>query len=148
MFRSLVPEKTYRDPEGRANWNIVNVSGEMMRRKDKLVATTQASPQMEYIERCLTTPYSGKTTYEHVFEGVRAVGIERNFFSSDCGNPDYPPVEDGLAVWADELLGAGFGEDEIHTMVVEGSRRLARHGLDGAGQRAEVPASPAPERER
>src|SRR5262249_47695611 len=45
------------------------------------------------IERCLTTPYSGKTTFEHVFEGVRAVGIDRNFFSSDCGNPDYPPVE-------------------------------------------------------
>jgi len=77
------------------------------------------------IERCLTTPYSGKTTYEHVFEGVRAVGIQRNFFSSDCGNPDYPPVEDGLAIWADELLGAGFGEEEIHAMVVEGSRRLA-----------------------
>ena len=76
------------------------------------------------IERCLTTPYSGKTTYEHVFEGVRAVGIERNFFSSDCGNPDYPPVEDGLAIWADELLAAGFSDDEIQAMVVEGSRRL------------------------
>jgi len=76
------------------------------------------------IERCLTTPYSGKTTYEHVFDGVRAVGIERNFFSSDCGNPDYPPVEDGLAIWADELLGSGFAEDDIHAMVVDGSRRL------------------------
>ena len=76
------------------------------------------------IERCQTTPYSGKTTYEHVFEGVRAVGVERNFFSSDCGNPDYPPVEDGLAIWADELLEAGFSDDEIRTMVVEGSRRL------------------------
>ncbi len=77
------------------------------------------------IERCLTTPYSGKTTYEHVFDGVRAVGIERNVFSSDCGNPDYPPVEDGLAIWADELLGAGFSEDDIRLMVVESSRRLA-----------------------
>jgi hypothetical protein len=76
------------------------------------------------VERCLTTPYSGKTTYEHVFDGVRAVGIERNFFSSDCGNPEYPPVEDGLAIWADELLAAGFSEDDVHTMVVEGSRRL------------------------
>jgi uncharacterized protein DUF6282 len=76
------------------------------------------------IERCLTTPHSGKTTFEHVFDGVRAVGIERNFFSSDCGNPDYPPVEDGLAIWADRLLEAGFAEDEIHAMVVEGSRRL------------------------
>ena len=77
------------------------------------------------IERCLTTPHSGKTTYEHVFDGVRAVGIERNFFSSDCGNPDYPPVEDGLALWADRLLEAGFAEDEIRTMVVDNSRRLA-----------------------
>ena len=76
------------------------------------------------IERCLTTPYSGKTPFEHVFDGVRAVGIERNFFSSDCGNPDYPPVEDGQAIWADKLLEAGFSDDEIRTMVVEGSRRL------------------------
>ena len=76
------------------------------------------------IERCLTTPYSGKTTFEHVFDGVRAVGIERNFFSSDCGNPEYPPVEDGLAIWADKLLEAGFDEDEIRTMVATGSRRL------------------------
>ena len=42
------------------------------------------------IERCLSTPFSGKTTFEHVFDGVRAVGLERNFFSSDFGNPDYP----------------------------------------------------------
>ena len=76
------------------------------------------------IERCLTTPYSAKTTFEHVFDGVRAVGIERNFFSSDCGNPDYPPVEDGLAIWADKLLEAGFDEDEIGAMVVTGSRKL------------------------
>ncbi len=77
------------------------------------------------IERCLSTPFSGKTTFEHVFEGVRAVGLERNFFSSDFGNPDYPAVEDGLALWADRLLGAGFGEDEASEMIVAGSRRVA-----------------------
>ncbi len=58
------------------------------------------------LERCLSTPLSGKTTWEHVFDGVRAVGVERTLFSSDCGNPDYPAVEDGLALWADRLLGA------------------------------------------
>jgi len=77
------------------------------------------------VERCLSTPLSGKTTWEHVFDGVRAVGAERTIFSSDCGNPDYPPVEDGLALWADRLLGAGFGEDEVREMIVENSRRLA-----------------------
>jgi hypothetical protein len=77
------------------------------------------------LERCLTTPFSGKTTWEHVFAGVRAVGVEHTLFSSDCGNPDYPPVEDGLALWADGLLGAGFDEDDVATMIVGQSRRLA-----------------------
>ncbi len=77
------------------------------------------------LERCLTTPWSGKTTWEHVFDGVRAVGIERTVFSSDLGNPDYPAVVDGLALWADRLLGAGWDEDEVREMIVSQSRRLA-----------------------
>jgi Family of unknown function (DUF6282) len=77
------------------------------------------------IERCLSTPHSGKTTWERVFDGVRAVGAERTLFSSDFGNPDYPAVEDGLALWADRLLGAGFDEGELQEMIVVQSRRLA-----------------------
>jgi hypothetical protein len=76
------------------------------------------------LERCLSTPLSGKTTWEHVFDGVRAVGVERTLFSSDCGNPDYPPVEDGLALWADRLLDAGFEEGDVREMIVGQSRRL------------------------
>ena len=77
------------------------------------------------LERCLSTPLSGKTTWEHVFDGVRAVGVERTLFSSDCGNPDYPAVEDGLALWADRLLGAGFDEGDVREMIVGRSRQLA-----------------------
>ena len=77
------------------------------------------------IERCFTTPHSGKTTWEHVFDGVRAVGAERTLFSSDLGNPDYPAVEDGLALWAGRLLGSGFDEDAVREMIVGQSRRLA-----------------------
>jgi hypothetical protein len=77
------------------------------------------------LERCLSTPLSGKTTFEHVFEGVRAVGIEKNFFSSDFGNPHYPPVEDGLSLWADYLLEGGFDEDEVREMIVAASKRVA-----------------------
>ena len=78
-----------------------------------------------FLERCLSTPLSGKTDWEHVFDGVRAVGSERTLFSSDCGNPAYPPVEDGLALWADHLLGASFDEDEVRELIVGQSRRLA-----------------------
>jgi hypothetical protein len=77
------------------------------------------------LERCLTTAWSGKTTWEHVFDGVRAVGVERTLFSSDLGNPAYPAVEDGLALWADRLLGAGFDEGDVREMIVGQSRRVA-----------------------
>jgi hypothetical protein len=60
-----------------------------------------------------------------VFDGVRAVGVEKTLFSSDCGNPDYPAVEDGLALWADRLLGAGFEGGDVREMIVGQSRRLA-----------------------
>jgi hypothetical protein len=60
-----------------------------------------------------------------VLDGVRAVGVEHTLFSSDCGNPDYPPVEDGLALWADRLLDGGFDEGEARELIVGQSRKLA-----------------------
>ena len=45
--------------------------------------------------------------------------------STDLGQVANPPVEDGLALMADQLLGAGFTEDEVHTMAVVNTRRLA-----------------------
>ena len=57
--------------------------------------------------------------------GTRAVGPERTILSSDLGQIRNPPVEDGLALMADKLLEAGFGEDEVRTMAVQNTRRLA-----------------------
>ncbi len=53
QLAGLVPEKSYRDVGGGGNWNIVNVAGEAMRRRDGLVAPEQASAQLAYIERSL-----------------------------------------------------------------------------------------------
>jgi Family of unknown function (DUF6282) len=78
-----------------------------------------------WIERCLTTPYTGKCSWEQWLEGTRAVGAERTLLSSDLGQIQNPPVEDGLALMADRLLEAGFGEDEVRTMAVENTRRVA-----------------------
>jgi len=78
-----------------------------------------------WIERCFTTPYTGKCSWERWLEGTRAVGAERTILSSDLGQIQNPPVEDGLALMADRLLDAGFGEDEVHTMAVTNTRRIA-----------------------
>ena len=77
------------------------------------------------LERCFTTAYTGKCPWERVVDGIRATDPARNLLSSDLGQPANPPVEDGLALFADRLLAAGLTDEEIHTMTVLNSGRLA-----------------------
>jgi Family of unknown function (DUF6282) len=77
------------------------------------------------MERCFTTTFTGKAPWERSFEATRAVGAERTVWSTDLGQKFNPPVEDGLALMADRFLEAGFSEDEVRTMAVENTRRIA-----------------------
>jgi len=82
------------------------------------------------MERVFTTAYTGKTTWSRVFEATRAVGVERTVWATDLGQLANPPVEDGLALMADVFLDAGFSQDDVRTMAVTNTRRLA--GLEAA----------------
>ncbi|HEV8461636.1 MAG TPA: DUF6282 family protein [Gaiellaceae bacterium] len=77
------------------------------------------------LERCFAPIHSGKVTWEATFEAIRATGAENNVISTDLGQPANPPVEDGIALFADKLLEAGFSDDEIRTMAVTNTRMLA-----------------------
>ena len=77
------------------------------------------------MERAFTTPYTGKCSWEQVFEATRAVGADRTVWGSDLGQVFNPPVEDGLAIMADHFLAAGFSEEEVRIMAVQNTRRLA-----------------------
>ncbi|MFT4083501.1 MAG: DUF6282 family protein [Nocardioides sp.] len=77
------------------------------------------------LERCFTTPYTGKVAWRDMVENIKKVGTEHSVLSSDLGQPFNPPVEDGIALMADWLLADGFSEDEVHTMTVVNSSRLA-----------------------
>jgi hypothetical protein len=77
------------------------------------------------LERCFAPIHTGKVSWEQTFEAIRATGAEHNVLSTDLGQVANPPVEDGLAAMADRLLEAGFSEQEVHTMAVENTRRLA-----------------------
>jgi hypothetical protein len=77
------------------------------------------------LERCFTTPHTGKVSWTELIGAIRAVGVAHSVLSSDLGQPFNPPVEDGLALMADRLLAAGFTEDEIRTMAVDNSRAVA-----------------------
>jgi uncharacterized protein DUF6282 len=76
------------------------------------------------LERCFTTPYTGKVAWDLWFTNIREAGPENSVLSSDLGQPFNPPVEDGLALCADKLIEAGFKDDEIRTMAVHNSRWL------------------------
>jgi hypothetical protein len=80
------------------------------------------------MERAFTTPHTGKCTWEDVFAATRAVGARHTVWGSDLGQRFNPPVEDGLALMADRFLAAGFTDEEVRTMAVENTRRLAGAG--------------------
>jgi len=80
------------------------------------------------LERCFTTPYTGKSTWQHIFDAIRATGVERSVLSSDLGQTANPSVEDGLGLMADKLLEAGFSEEEVQVMAVRNTRRVAGLG--------------------
>jgi hypothetical protein len=77
------------------------------------------------LERCFTTPHTGKAPWQLIFDASRAVGAEHTVWSSDLGQTFNPPVEDGLALMADRFLEAGFSDDDVVTMAVTNTRRLA-----------------------
>ncbi|WP_052809813.1 DUF6282 family protein [Streptomonospora alba] len=85
------------------------------------------------LERCFTTPYTGKVEWRTWVDNIRAAGPESSVLSSDLGQPFNPPVEDGLALLADRLLAEGFTESEIRTMAVANSRWLAGADSERAG---------------
>ncbi|MCX7849481.1 DUF6282 family protein [Thermus sp.] len=84
--------------------------------------------QGAYLERCLAPSWTGKVPWERLFAAIRRAGVEQSFLSTDLGQPKNPPVEEGLALFADRLLEAGFSEAEVRHMAVEVPSLLARGG--------------------
>jgi hypothetical protein len=82
------------------------------------------------LERCFTTPHTGKVSWDRWLENIRAVGARSSVLSTDLGQVKNPPVEDGMALMVDRLLDAGFSEEEVHVMAVVNTRRVA--GARGA----------------
>jgi RimJ/RimL family protein N-acetyltransferase len=77
------------------------------------------------LERCFTTPHTGKVPWEVWIENIRAVGAAQSVLSTDLGQVSNPPVEDGMALMVDRLLEAGFAEQDVHVMAVLNARRVA-----------------------
>jgi hypothetical protein len=77
------------------------------------------------LERCFTTPHTGKVAWEVWIENILAVGPEHSVLSTDLGQLSNPPVEDGMALMVDRLLESGFDEEDVHVTAVVNTRRVA-----------------------
>jgi hypothetical protein len=76
------------------------------------------------LERCFTTPHTGKISWERWLAAIRETGPEHSVLSTDLGQVFNPPVADGLALMVDRLLEAGFSDEEVRTMAVSNTRRV------------------------
>jgi len=70
------------------------------------------------IEHCFTTMYTGKASWEGVFDSIRKAKPERCVLSTDLGQTINPPVAEGFALFAQKLLEAGFTSADIRRMAV------------------------------
>jgi hypothetical protein len=80
--------------------------------------------QGAFVEHCFTTPYTGKCTWETVFEGIAAAGVEQTIISTDLGQVANPPVAEGLAAFAQMLLDNGLDEGDVKAMAVGNPSKL------------------------
>lgn len=76
------------------------------------------------IEHCFTTYHTNKAPWEAVFANIRATGVERTMLSTDLGQKTNPPVAEGFAMFAQQLLDAGFTAAEIKLMAATIPARL------------------------
>jgi hypothetical protein len=89
--------------------------------EDQLALTARGA----LLERCMTTPHTGKIEWEEWIDHIRAAGPENSVLSTDLGQVFNPPVQDGMGIMVDRLLAAGLNEEEVHVMAVANTRRVA-----------------------
>jgi hypothetical protein len=67
-------------------------------------------------ERCFTQPFTGKVEWSTVYENIRTIGPASTILSTDLGQSSAPWVEEGMAMFMENLMDNGFSASEIETM--------------------------------
>ncbi len=79
-----------------------------------------------YFERCFTTPFTGKTSWEQVYANIREVGPSSTILATDLGQMDNPYPDEGQGMFIGRLLDNGFREQDIQLMVRDNPAQLLR----------------------
>lgn len=76
------------------------------------------------IEHCFFTTFYDRTPIEQIAREIRAVGCENVVLSTDFGQIKSPYCDEGIALYAQQLEGQGFSEQELRLMFCENPERL------------------------
>lgn len=77
-----------------------------------------------FLEHCYTTPATGKVAWDIVIGQIRAIGADRIVLTTDLGQATAVFPDEGLALFGEKLLGNGFSETDIRTMIVSNPASL------------------------
>jgi hypothetical protein len=70
-----------------------------------------------FVEHCYTTPATGKVAWDVAIEQIRVIGPERVVLTTDLGQATGVFPDEGLALYAERLLGNGFSEIDVRRMM-------------------------------
>lgn len=77
-----------------------------------------------YVEHILTTLYSGKLTYDYLYEMLRGHGLKRTIISSDLGQIGRPLPAEGILAFIEAMQERGMTDDEIRQITSKNQRYL------------------------
>lgn len=77
-----------------------------------------------FLERCYTTPATGKIPWEFVIKEVLETGPENNILSTDLGQKTSVVPVEGMRKFIEFFLNKGLSEDSIRKMIVENPSML------------------------
>lgn len=81
-----------------------------------------------YIEHILTTLYSGKLTYDYLYEMLRGHGLDHCIISSDLGQVGRPIPPQGILSFIEAMQQRGMSDEEIRKIIGENQKYLL--GID------------------
>lgn len=75
-------------------------------------------------ERCFTTPYTNKVSWEQVIHNIRTIGPSTTILATDLGQTFNPHVDEGFGIYIEKMLDAGFSEQDVQRMVRDNASQL------------------------
>lgn len=80
------------------------------------------------IEHCFTTFATGKIDFDVIAEQIKSVGVDHVFISTDLGQQSGVYPDEGMLIFSQKLIQAGFSEIEVRKMNCENPVSLVSKG--------------------